>query len=103
MRTARYRKAIIYAPKLLLIVRFIHAISDWVKRADDDFAQQSASRAKCQIAEIPAHQWNVLHRVGKAVAHLNFVEDRRRKNAGLVYRHNVLPAAEPLGQQITQN
>src|SRR6266446_8713242 len=103
MRTACNGETILKAPKLLLIVRLVHAITNCGKRADYDFAQQIPSRTKREIAEIPADQRDVLHRIGKAVAHFYLVQNRRRKNAGLVYRDDVLSAAEALGQHIAQH
>src|SRR5438552_667316 len=103
MRAARNRETILKAPKLLLIVRLIHAITNCRERADNDFAQQISSRTKCKAAEIPADERNVLHRIGKTVADLHFVQESWRKNAGLIHRDDVLAAAESLGQQIAQH
>src|SRR5438093_8257794 len=102
MRTACNGETIHKAPELLLIVRLVHAITNCGERADNDFTQQTPSRTKCEIAEIPADQRDVLHWIGKAVTRLHLVQNGRRKNAGLVYRDDVLAAAEPLGQQIAQ-
>src|SRR5262245_56382756 len=103
MRTACDGETLHEAPKLLLIVRLVHAITNCGERADDDFTQQIPSRTKCEIAEIPADQRDVLHGISKAVAHLYLVQKGRRKNAGLVYRDDVLAAAELLSQQIAQH
>src|SRR6266702_7755116 len=103
MGTACNGETIHKTPKLLLIVRLVHAITNCGQRADNDFTQQAPSRTKCEIAEIPADQRDVLYWIGKAVAHLHLVQNGWRKNAGLVYRHHVLAAAETLGQQIAQH
>src|SRR2546425_12540660 len=103
MRTACNGETVLKAPKLLLIIRLVHAITNCGERADNDFTQQTPSRTKCDIAEIPADQGNVLNWIGKAVAHLHLVQNGGRKNAGLVYGDDVLAAAEPLGQQIAQH
>src|SRR5712692_7093706 len=103
MRAACNRETIVDAPKLLLIVRLVHAITNCAERVDDDFAQQSSSRTKCETASIHAGKWDVLYRIGKAIPHFDLIQDGRRKNAGLVYRNHVLAAAEPLGQQIAQH
>src|SRR5438034_9255324 len=103
MRTACNGETIRKAPELLLIVRLVHTITNCGERADNDFTQQTPSRTKCEITHIPAGQRDVLHWIGKAVAHLHLVQNGRRKNAGLVYRDDVLAAAEPLGQQIAQH
>src|SRR5262245_29388171 len=103
MRTPCKGATILTAPNLLLIVVLVDPITNSGEWADNDFAQQTAPRTKRKIAEIPAGQRNVLHGIRKAVAHLHFVQHGRRKNAGLVYRGDVLAAAESLGQQITQH
>src|SRR5438067_671204 len=82
MRTASNGETILEAPELLLIVGFVYAITNRGERADNDSAQQIPSRTKCEIAEIPADQGNVLHRIRKAVAGLHFIQKGWRKNAG---------------------
>src|SRR4030095_14611293 len=105
MRTACNRQTILKAPELLLIVRLVDAITNRGEKplADNNFAQQTSSRTKGEIAEITVDQRDVLHWICKAVAHLDLVQHGRRKNAGLVYGGDVLAAAESLGQQITQH
>src|ERR1051326_577181 len=103
MRAMCNGKAVVYAPKLLLIVRLIDAITDRVQGTDDDFAQQSSSRTKCETAHISAREGDVLYRIGKAITHLYLVQNGRRKDAGLVYSNDVFTAAESLCQQITQD
>src|SRR5262249_19834399 len=103
MRTACNRQTILKAPELLLVVRLVDAITNSGERGDNDFAQQTSSRTKGEITEIPVDQWDVLHWIGEAVSHLDLVQNGRRKNAGLVYGSDVLAAAESLSQQIAQH
>src|SRR5215813_9471156 len=95
------RKAVVNAPKLLLIVRLVYAVSNCGERTDGDFTEQGASGAKSQRTEIPADERNVLDGISKAIADLYFVQDCGRENACLVHANDVLSAAEALRQQIT--
>src|SRR5215510_11670520 len=105
MRTACNRQTILEAPELLLIVRLVDAITNRGENplADNNFAQQTSSGPKGELTEIPVDQRDVLHWIGEAVSHLDLVQHRRRKNAGLVYGSDVLAAAESLSQQIAQH
>src|SRR5438093_11131933 len=103
MRTACDGQTIRKAPKLLLIIRRAGAITDVVERAHLDLAEQGSARAERKTPEISARQRDVLHGIGKAVADFDLVQKSRGKNAGLVYRDDVLAAAETLRQQIAQD
>src|SRR5262245_4982523 len=50
MHTPRDRQTISDAPKLLLIVRLVHAITNGGQGTDNDFTQQTPSRPECEAA-----------------------------------------------------
>jgi hypothetical protein len=65
MHTTRDRQTIGDAPKLLLIVRLVHAITNRRQGADNDFTQQAPSRPECEVAQIPLRKRDVLDWVRK--------------------------------------
>src|SRR5262249_36746355 len=57
----------------------------------------------CQLAHVSVCKRDVLDWVRETVAYLYLVQNRRRKNAGLICRNDPFAAAEPLSQQIAEH